>query len=165
MEILERFGVNPILVAANITNFVILLLILQRFLYKPILKALEERKQKIKVSLEQTEEIETRLAATKEEQEKILKEANAEASKLIAEAGSQAKEMLEGARNQAKETSQEMVRNTRELMAAEKEKMMLELKGGLANILVSAMGRVAGKLLSSEDQKRLLLEAEKEMRS
>ena len=57
MDILENFGVEPVLLLAQIVNFAILLFILKRFLYKPILKVLEERKNKIETSMKQSEQI------------------------------------------------------------------------------------------------------------
>ena len=55
MEILENFGVNPVLLAAQIVNFIIVLFILKKFLYKPILDLLKKRQFTIKEGLKQAE--------------------------------------------------------------------------------------------------------------
>ena len=47
MEIIKQFGINPILLAAQVVNFIVLLFIFKKLLYKPILKVLDERKKKI----------------------------------------------------------------------------------------------------------------------
>src|SRR5437870_10658982 len=56
MEILKNFGFEPILFIAQIVNFVIIYLILKKFLYKPVLKLLKDRKQTIAGGLKQAEE-------------------------------------------------------------------------------------------------------------
>ena len=66
MDILSQFGVKPILLAAQVVNFLILLFILKKFLYGPILKVLSERRKKIEDSLKNVEEIEKRYNEMKE---------------------------------------------------------------------------------------------------
>src|SRR4030067_222054 len=72
MEVLEDFGVEPILLLAQVVNFVILLYILKRFLYKPILKVLEERKKRIETSVKQSEDIQKRFDEMSKKQTEIL---------------------------------------------------------------------------------------------
>ena len=72
MDILNQFGVQPILLAAQVVNFLILLFILKKFLYGPILKVLDSRKKTIEQSLKNAEEIERRLLETTEEKEKVM---------------------------------------------------------------------------------------------
>jgi|SRR3990167_1682410 len=165
MKIVEEFGINPILIAANIVNFTILLLVLKKFLYQPVLKMLDERKAKIKKSLKQAEEIEDRLAKTAQEQEAILKKANEEAIKLVVDASREAKEMLEKTRAESKATAEAMLTKTEELLSSEKERMMHSLKGDLAALMVETMTKVTGKVLTSSDQKRLMTEAKKELQA
>ncbi|MBI2593944.1 F0F1 ATP synthase subunit B, partial [Candidatus Daviesbacteria bacterium] len=71
-KILSDFGVQPVLLLAQIVNFLVLLWILNKLLYKPVLKVLEERKAKIEKGLKNAEEIEKRLAQTAEEEEKAI---------------------------------------------------------------------------------------------
>ncbi len=75
MDILNEFGIKPILLAAQVVNFLILLYILKRFLYKPILKVLNERKNKIADSLKNAEEIERKLVEISEEEQKRIAKA------------------------------------------------------------------------------------------
>ena len=56
MEILENFGLNPMLLIAQIVNFLIVLFILKKFLYKPVLEMLKKRQTTIKDGLKQAEE-------------------------------------------------------------------------------------------------------------
>jgi F-type H+-transporting ATPase subunit b len=67
MDILHEFGVQPILLLAQIVNFAILFFLLRKFLYGPLLKILEQRRNTIKESLKNAEKIEKQLALTEEE--------------------------------------------------------------------------------------------------
>jgi F-type H+-transporting ATPase subunit b len=56
MEILKTFGFDPILLGAQIINFLIIFYLLKRFLYKPVLGMLKTREDKIKEGIKQAEE-------------------------------------------------------------------------------------------------------------
>ena len=56
MEIIKNFGVEPVLLVAQIINFLIILFILKKFLYKPVLDTLKKREDSIKEGLKQAEE-------------------------------------------------------------------------------------------------------------
>src|SRR5690349_16624195 len=85
-KILSEFGVNPILLAAQIVNFLVVLFILKKLLYKPILKVLEERKKRIEESLTNAEKIQKELEETEIKRQQILDQAIEESKKIIAEA-------------------------------------------------------------------------------
>src|SRR6476619_1002487 len=85
-QILTEFGIQPLLLAAQVVNFLVLLFILNKLLYKPILQMLQTRKDRIAESLKNAEEIENTLAKTEEDREKRLKEATDEAKDIINEA-------------------------------------------------------------------------------
>ena len=56
MELIKNFGLDPVYLAAQIVNFLIILYFLRRFLYKPVFKMLKKRENEIKEGLEKTEE-------------------------------------------------------------------------------------------------------------
>src|SRR3989344_2266081 len=94
MDFLNDFGVKPVLLAAQAVNFFILLFILKKFLYKPILGMLETRKQKIAESLKNAESIEKKLQAIGEEREEALKKAGKEAEEIIRDATEAANQII-----------------------------------------------------------------------
>src|SRR3990167_6839778 len=83
MDIFENFGIQPTLLFAQIVNFVIILYLLKRFFYKPILKVLDERKKKIEESLRNADLIETKLQKTDENSKKIIADSQIQAQNLI----------------------------------------------------------------------------------
>jgi F-type H+-transporting ATPase subunit b len=113
MELLKTFGVDPILLGAQIINFLIIFYLLKRFLYKPVLGMLKKREDKIKEGVKQAEEARVTLEKTLEQEKKILTKAQDEARKLI-----------ESAKDQAKEVGREIEENTKQ----QAEKILLDAK-------------------------------------
>ena len=93
MDILKNFGVDPVLVGAQIVNFLIIFYLLKKFLYKPVLGMLKKRADKIEEGLKQAEESRLALEKTLEEEKKILSKAQDEAKKIIEESRTQAIEV------------------------------------------------------------------------
>ena len=162
MDILNQFGVQPILLAAQVVNFLILLFILKRFLYKPILKVLEERKQKIEQSLKNAESIEKKLLQTNEEVEKILANALKEGQKILDESKEMAAQIIE----EAKITSAEIINKTyeqaHEIQKAESARLLQEAREHVGSLVALVFEKITGKQISKEDQKKLI---EKEVKN
>lgn len=156
MDILNQFGVQPILLAAQVVNFFILLFILKKFLYRPVLKVLDERKKRIEHSLKNAEEIEKKLLATEEEKGRILMKANEEAEKIIKNGEAAFTQMIEEGRQKTAVEVGLMIRKGQEAMIAEKEKMQQEIRGELAGIIAVALQKVTGKTVTREDQRRII---------
>ncbi|MFI5205711.1 MAG: ATP synthase F0 subunit B, partial [Candidatus Paceibacterales bacterium] len=97
MQIAQQFGIEPILLLAQIVNFLIILFVLKKFFYKPIVKMLEERKTKIKESMVNADLIETRLKETEQKSAAILESARKNAQELMEDAKSQAQIVAQNA--------------------------------------------------------------------
>lgn len=105
MEIIKNFGVEPVLLIAQIVNFLIILFILKKFLYKPVLNTLKKREDIIKEGLKQAEDSKLAFEKALEEEKKILKKAQEQARKILDDAKNQsvlvAKEIEEKSRIQS----------------------------------------------------------------
>lgn len=156
MEILQTFGIKPILLAAQAVNFIILLLILKRFLYKPILKVLDERKQKIAQSLKDAEEIEKRLEQITREREKRLDEAAKEAKGIISDATDGGNKIIKQAHEKAAKDIEKMVEKAQKSMELERDGLHREIRAELGDIVAAALERVANKTLTEKDKKELV---------
>lgn len=163
MEILKDFGVQPILLFAQIVNFTILLYLLKRFLYKPILKVLEERRQKIETSMKQADEIQKRFAETAKKQEELLDKARSEASKIVNDAKDEAKALADTIQKESKENVEEAIKRTQEALELEKQKMIAEAKDQIVDVVAAATEKVVTKTLRPEDKERLVKEAIKDI--
>jgi F-type H+-transporting ATPase subunit b len=78
MEILHEFGINPVLLVAQIINFAIVFWVLKKFLYKPILTMLKERQKEIKKGITDAEDARVLLEKTTQKEKEVLKKAQAE---------------------------------------------------------------------------------------
>lgn len=116
MEILNNFGFEPILFLAQVINFLILAFIFKKFLYKPILKTLKNRKDVIAKGIENAEKAALELAHAEAKKDEIIKSASREAdeilkstkigaeelrSKILDETKSESEKIIASARNQA----------------------------------------------------------------
>jgi len=163
MDFLQDFGVKPVLLIAQIVNFLILLYILKRLLYGPILKVLDERKQKIADSLKNAEEIEKRLEEVTIEREKRIKDASREAEKIVKEATQSAGQIITDAHLKAGADVEKIIEKSRQSLNLEREKMYKEVRADLANMIAVGLEKVAGKTLNKKDQEELIKESIKEL--
>src|SRR4051812_1308119 len=85
-QLLTTFGINWKLLLTQVINFGLLLLALRYFLYGPIMKIIDERKDKIAKGVVDAEAATVKLATAETEKESIIKNANGEAEKIVAEA-------------------------------------------------------------------------------
>lgn len=155
MEILNQFGVNPILLAAQVVNFLILLFILKRFLYKPILQVLEQRKQKIEESLKNAEEIEKRLQETNEEVEKTLAKALQEGQKIIDESKKTGVQIMEDSKQTAAEIIENAYKQAAEVQKAEYAKLEQRIRENAGQIVAIALEKVTGQVLNKKQKEMI----------
>jgi len=162
MELFEKLGINPLLLIAQIINFLILIFLLTKFLYKPILKVLDERQKKIQNSLEEAERIKIKTQEIDKLSEERIKKSLIEAQKIV----QQAKEQAEKSKQEILEkTAQEIegikIKMTEEINASRKE-MINKVKREASEMLTLLLSR----LLTNLDPKihhQLIKQAIKEM--
>ena len=163
MELLDNLGVDGPKLIAQLINFGIVLLVLWKFAYKPVLEMLETRRQKIAKSMDEAEQIKAELAETQAERDKVMAEANQKAEKLIADAKEAAKQVGKAEGERAVKQAEEIIRKAREATEADRERMMAELKAEIGRLVVETTAKVSGKVLTTEDQQRLIDETNKEL--
>jgi len=163
MEILKDFGVQPILLAAQIINFIILLLVLKRFLYKPIIKVLEERKRRIETSINQSEEIQKRFDESAKKQEEILDKAREEAKNIIENAKEESNILSEQIKTENKQSIENAIKRTQDSLELEKQKMVADAHNQIVTMVASLTEKVVPKTLKGADKEKLIQEAIKEI--
>jgi F-type H+-transporting ATPase subunit b len=159
----QQFGVNWPHFIAQVISFGIVLACLHRFAYKPILKTLDDRKDRIAEGLANAEKIKQELAHTEAARQEILNQANTQANKSIEEARATAAKVLEAETQKAIATANQIIAKAREANEAELVRMKAELRREVGRLVVETSARVAGKLLTVEDQQRLAEETNKEL--
>lgn len=151
--------------AAQVVNFLILLLILKKFLYKPILKVLESRRERIEESLKQAEEIERKLAEAAEHKDKIIEEAAKQAEKIINE-GNQAREsLMEDGKQRGEQLAQKIVQEARTQLQLEKQQLQSDVRADAIDLVLLITQKITGKSFNKKEQKDLIEKTLKELRT
>ena len=159
----EQFGFNTSLFISQLISFLIVAFLLHRFAYKPILKVLEQRREEIAKSLANAEEIKKQLAQAEASRQKTLSDANTQANKLIEEARAVAAKVQEQETQRAIATAEQIIAKAREAAALDHQRMLTELRKEVGQLVVRTTAQVAGKVLTMEDQKRLVDETNKQL--
>lgn len=150
---MEQLGVELQQLITQIINFAILLFLLTKFLYKPILKALNERKTKIAEGLEYAEKMKKEDEKTELKRQEIVKEAKIEAKKIIEEAKKDAKKQQSDILDKANSEALEIKAKARLELESERLLLEKELKTKTVEIAKIWVESVIGKFL--EDKKQL----------
>jgi len=158
-----RFGWDLPHFAAQVISFLIVAGLLFKFAYKPILTALEERRQQIADGLANAEKIKAELAKTEAARLEVLDQANTQANQLIEEARSAAARVREQETQKAIAAAEQIIAKAREAAAADQARMLTELKREVGRLVVQTTAAVTGKILTPEDQKRLAEETTRQL--
>lgn len=159
----ETFGWNWKLFLAQVISFCIVAFLLRRFAYKPILAVLEDRRRKIEEGQLNAEKIRKQLAEAEKRYQEILSKANADGQRMIDEARDSAAHLSERKQQEAIAAAGQIVAKAKEAAAHEHERQMQALKRELGHLVVETTAKITGKVLTSEDQKRLQEEAARQV--
>lgn len=163
MDILQTFGIKPILLSAQVVNFLVLLFLLNKFLYKPILKVLDTRRQKITDSLKNAAEIELQLQKTEEDRLKQLAQATKEGKDIIEDAKTSAANIISQAHQKAAADIEMLAVKAKSEMASEREKLHQEIRAELADIVEISLRKVTTQSLNDKVQKEIIQKAIKNL--
>jgi F-type H+-transporting ATPase subunit b len=161
----ETFGWTWQLFLAQVVSFVVVALLLRRFAYKPILAVLEQRRRTIEEGQLNAEKIKKELAQAETRYQEIIAKANADAQKMIDEARESAAHLSERKQQEAISAAEQIITKAREAATIEHDRTMESLKRELGRLVVDTTAKVTGKVLTSDDQRRLQEEAAREVAS
>lgn len=162
-ETAKQFGLNGPHFLAQCISFGIVAFALHKWAYKPILTVLAERRQRIADGLANADKIKAELARTEAARQEILNQANTQANRLIEEARAAASRVLEAESQKAIATAEQIISKAREAAAADQARMIAELKREVGRLVIDTTARVAGKVLTPEDQNRLAEETNRQL--
>lgn len=157
------FGVNWHDFLAQMVSFTLVMLVLARFVYPPVVKALAERRKLIADGLAGAEKIQAEVERTRVERQEILHKANVDAAHMLEEARNAAARVKDEELHKAKVAAEQILAHAREAVAREKVMAKEELRKEVGRLVVSTAAQVTGKVLTAADQERLLTETAKEL--
>ena len=152
-------ALDPGLFVWTILTFLLLLTVLAKFAWKPLLKMLKDREELIRSSLEDAEKAQTELAKLNAEGEKIINKARAEAQGILSQCKSSAATLKEETLKDAKEKAKVIADNAEKQILVEKEKAIEEIKSEVVNLSLSVAEKLIKKNISVEDNKALIDES------
>ena len=153
---MERLGLNLAWLIAQIVNFVLILLILRAFAYRPILKMLADRKQKIQESLDYAEKVKADAANQQREFERRIEEARREASQAAQSATQVAEKERERILAEAHQEARQIVEQARGQLDYERKQMISDLREQVVNLSMLAAQRVIGASLDDARSRQLV---------
>ncbi len=156
MEGLGSLGISLPTLIAQIINFVILLGLLYLVAYKPIMRMLDKRSNKIKESMEQTEYIKEQVAKAEQETAQRIKEASKEAQNIMERALQAGEEAKHKALEEAQKEGEKLIARARVEIDQERDQAIGELRKEFADLTVLAAGKVIDRSLDKEAHRRLI---------
>ncbi len=133
-----------------VLSFSILLIILKKFAWKPILKMLQDREDDIAKSLEAADRAKAQMEKLNAENEEILKQARAEREAILREAKTLKDEIISKAQIEAKAEADKIIAAAKSEIASEKEAAMAELSSKVADLSVQIAEKILRKELDSD---------------
>jgi F-type H+-transporting ATPase subunit b len=164
-QIFEQFGVTWPKFIAQLVLFIIVYFVLNRFAFGPLLKVLEERRKRIEEGQLNAEKIKKQLAEAELRYQEVLRKANDDAQILLEESRKNNEAFSQREMEKAVKESAAIVERARHEITSERNRMVDEVKREMVSLVVKTTAKVAGKVLSPEDQKRLSEEAAKDLAS
>jgi len=160
---ISAFNINLKSFIFQLITFVIVLLIIKRWVLPPLTKTLEDRRQTLEKSLVQAKETEETLARAEEQAGQILHKTREQADTAILEAKTQAREVVSAAEGDAHVQSLRIIKEAEAQLAQERAKLRDELKEELAGLVTEATEKVLRTKLTASDDRRLIEQSIKEL--
>lgn len=158
MAFFDAFGVDLPKLAFQVINFLLILYLLNRFLFKRVLGLLDERQERIAKGLEDAEAAARDRELARAERESALDEARKEAQAMIARATKIAEDSRTEIVAAARAEAEKVAARATEEIAAEKQRAIAELRAQVADLALDAAGRLVKAEMNAPTQRRLVEE-------
>jgi len=165
MDLIDKLGIDLKLLIAQIVNFVILLVILTKLIYKPLLKVLDDRKKMIAKTVDDSKKIEDRLSAIEADRDKVLANAGNEAMAIVEKAKKESEEEHAKIIVAAKKEISTLAERYRAQLKEEKAELMSEVKKEVAEMIILSSEKILKREFSKDDQSRLESAIKEEIKS
>jgi len=151
--------VTPGLMIWTILAFLITLFVLRRYAFGPIQKMIDERRERIRRSLEEAEEARAEARRLLEEHRSLIGQARSEAEGILADARRVAEAQRERVKEETEADRQRRLEETRRQIEAETQRALGQIRAEVAELTIVAASKVTGKVLDDDDHRRLIEDA------
>ncbi|MFB3885238.1 MAG: F0F1 ATP synthase subunit B [Thermodesulfobacteriota bacterium] len=149
-------GINLPLLVVFIINFIVLFVLLRIFLYKPVLKMLDERAKRTKEAMELADATKKEYEEARTEVQRQIEKGRQEAQAIIAQAMQAGERLKEESRNEATKQAQVIIDRARAELETERDKVIGELRREFVDIAIAAAGKVIQETLDKEKHRKLI---------
>ena len=152
-------SVTPGLMIWTIVCFLIALFVLKRFAFGPIQKAIDDRRDRIRLSIEEADRAREEARNLLEEHRKLVGKAKSDAEDILAEARKQSDAQRERVREETETDRQRRLDETKRQIDAETQRALEQIRAEVAELTLVATAKVTGKVLDREDHRKLIEDA------
>jgi F-type H+-transporting ATPase subunit b len=156
---------DPGLFIWTIVTFLVLLFLLTKFAWRPLLAALESRQDAIRKSLDDAQQAKQELERLHQESAQILRKARTDAEAVIAQSRSDAERLREEIRQKARSDADNIVRNAERQIQIERDRALQQVRHEAADLSVAIASKLIQRNLSKDDNERLIAQAIEQLRS
>ena len=147
---------DPGLYIWTIVTFLVLLAVLAKFGWKPLLSALEERQEMIRKSLDDAEQAKQELELVQQESARIVAEARADADSIVATSRSDAAKLREELRQKARGEADTIVQNAQKQIQQETDRALAQIRHEAVDVSLMIASKLIQRNLSKEDNDALI---------
>ncbi len=165
MDVLGRFGLDPILFAAQLVNFLVIAWLLWRFLLRPLMATMKARRDKIAQGLEDADKARRALEDAAAERAKILQAASVEAYHLLESAREEAERLRAAALERAAQDAERIVTEARGNIALERQAMEHDVQGLSLQLSGRILETAVAGLFTDEEKARVVARGLERMRA
>ncbi|MBI2857350.1 MAG: F0F1 ATP synthase subunit B [Chloroflexi bacterium] len=159
---MEKLGINPAVLVAQLVNFLVLFGLLTLVAYRPIMRKLDERSERIKASMDQAEQIKQQNLQAEERMKAQLDSARQEAQKILAQASQMGEKLKEEARVEARREAEDILSRAQGEIRIERDVAIAELRKDVVGVAILAAERVIKRSLDEPAHRRLVEEVMEE---
>ncbi len=158
-ELINTFHIDIKMLAAQVVNFAIVVGVLYKFAYKPLLKHMDERSDIIKKGLADAKKAQEQLESAEKAREEKFIEAKKEAKEIIENAQRQAEESKQEIVGEAKKETEKVIEQAKKQIHTKKEEMVKEAKQEIGQLVIQTTEKILSKELDSETRKSITRDA------
>lgn len=162
---MDKLGIEPKLLLAQVVNFCIILFVLSKLLYKPILSMLEKRKNEIAEGLKMTEKMRDEEEKFQQKKQKMLEMTRKEAQAILEEARKQAKGEEKEILSVAHKEAEQILLKGKADVELVRSAMEKDVRSRAIELAVLMTKRLLGSLLTNEEKHKLIAKQIKELES
>ena len=165
---MDAVGINWPGLLTQLISFLILFLLLKKFLYRPVIKMLEDRAEKIKTSLEAADKIKQEAEQTTAANESLMLKAREESQALIFESREQAKKIKESELEKSKLQIEIERKRALDEIRSEEDKIINNIRSEFSGLAISAAEKIIEREVNENNHKeiiQLFLKKEKNIKS